>query len=412
MMSLRMQRLGVLPELPTTRSLPLDPPPELALLREREPLCRLRHRDGTLGWLVTTHALAREVLADPRFAIDYWRSPVGDPLERARVVDAGEQDFRKVMNAGALVAMNPPEHTRLRRLLTAFFTVRRMNEHRGSVERVVAACLEAMARSGPPVDMVEAFALPVPSMTLCELLGVPHGDRARFERPTAVIDDPAATADERIAAWNDFSEYARSVIERKRASPGRDVLSELVAAGELSDDELVGVAIQLFSGGHETTANMLSLSVFALLSERDRWQRVCADPSSIAGTVEELLRYLTITQVGALTRVALEAVELNGRTIAPGESVTVSLASANRDAARFHEPDAFDPARDAAGHVAFGFGRHMCLGQHLARLEVEVALRGLAARLPALRLALPAEDVVFHGGDHFLYGIHELPVAW
>jgi cytochrome P450 len=221
-----------------------------------------------------------------------------------------------------------------------------------------------------------------------------------------------ASFEERAAATSAFSDFAHTVIEAKRTSPADDLLSELVLKGELTDTELVGAAMMLFSAGHETTANTLALSTFFLLCDRSRWDALRADPSSIAGAVEELLRYITIVQTGAATRTALEDVDLNGTTIRAGESVCVSLAAANRDPARFTDPDRFDPSRDANDHLAFGHGRHMCLGQHIARLELQIGLAGLMRRFPTLSLAVPAQDVQLYHGDHQLYGVHELPVAW
>lgn len=396
-------------ELPTLRTHPFDPAPELARLRERRPLCRLRYPDGHLGWLVTSHALARAVLVDPRFSMRPPRRPVGDAARDVAVLEA---DVDSPGRSGELMGLDPPDHTRIRRALAVHFTAGRAEERRPQVERVVAGRLDAMERAGPPVDFVELFGQPVPSLVVCDLLGVPHADRERFERPTAVMDDPLASARDKIAASREFTDYARAVIEQKRAKPGGDLLSALVARGELTDDELLGVTSQVFIAGHETTPKMLALGTFALLWDRSRWEALRADPASVDGAVEELLRYLTIVQVGAFTRTAREDVELGGATIRAGEGVTVSLSAADRDPRRFADPDRLDLWRVARGHLAFGYGRHVCLGQHLARLELQVGLAGLLARFPALRLAVPAEEVRVHGGERFLHGVHELPVAW
>lgn len=397
-------------EFPTRRTQPFDPPAELGQLRDERPLCPLRYSDGAVGWLATSHGLARAVLSDPRFEVRPLRPPpVGAPETAAAVYEATADD---PTNAGSVILLDPPEHTRVRRLQTAHFTARRMSEHRAQIERIVADRLDAMEQIGPPLDLVETFALPASSFAICELLGVPRSDSERFEHLEAIVQDPTASVEEKLAANLQFADYVRGVIAHKRAHPSDDLLSELVAGGELSDEELTGVARLLFGAGHHTTATMLAFSTFALLCERDRWERLRADPSSIDGAVEELLRYLTIVQTSVLTRNATEDVELAGVPIRAGESVTVSLSAANRDPDRFADPDTLDIARDAMGHVAFGYGRHMCLGQHLARIEIQIGLAGLIRRFPTLHLNVSPDEVPMHSGDHLVYGVRELPVAW
>ena len=395
--------------LPTVRTRPLDPAPELISLCVRRPLTRLHYPDGHLGWLVTSHALARAVLIDPRFRVKPSRPPVGDPRENALIADAAQNDRSRV---GVIMALDPPEHTRLRHLQAPHFTSRRAREHRVELEQIVSDQLHVMEDLGPPADLVQAFALPVASAVICDVLGIPHDDRHSFERINATIEDPETSVDEKAKAIAEFSDYAYGLIARKRIQPTTDVLGELIAAGELTDDELAGIARMLVSAAHDTSATMLALSVFALLSERERWETLRTEPHAVPGAVDELLRYLTIVQLGAFTRTASEDVELEGIVIRAGEGVTVSLAAANRDPRRFAEPDRFHIHGDARGHVAFGYGRHVCLGQHLARLELEVGLTGLMRRIPSLRLAVAAEEVPLHSGKQFLYGVHRLPVTW
>jgi cytochrome P450 len=396
--------------LPIDRELPLEPPAELGRLREEGGLCRLRYPDGHSGWLVTGYALAREVLSDPRFRMELGRPPVGVAAEN---VAARKAAAERPETAGVLIGLDPPDHTRLRRLLTPLFTVSRMASRRPAIERSVAAQLEAMAAAGPPLDLVTAFALPVPAATICHLLGVPTDDFDQFDRPQAIIADRSASGAERAAAYEEFCVYSRGVVAGKRERPGDGLLDELIADGELGTDELAGIALQLFSAGYETTASMISTSVLLLLGDdRERWRRLGEGPEGVPALVEELLRYLTVAQLGALTRTATEDVELGGGRIAAGESVTVSLTAADRDGERFPDPDRFDPERDARGHLAFGFGRHMCLGQHLARLELEVALPALAHRFPQLRLAVPAAEIEMASSEQFLTGVRALPVTW
>ena len=391
-------------ELPTRRAGLFDPPPELAELRARRPVCPLRFSDGHVGWLVTRYDLARKLLMDSRFSVRPTRLVVGDVLAS------------DIPGEGVVIGLDPPDHTRVRRLQTAYFTPRRTAELRPAVERIVAERLAAMAASDPPVDLLQQFALPVPSMTLCELLGIPLGERERFEAQHDAAFDPGRSDEERDAAWEQFRRFAEEISERKRLAPTDDLLGKVVATGELTDAELVGVVEQLVSAGHHTTANMLALSAFFLLADPRRWEGLSAavrdDPATIEPAVEELLRYLTLLQIGAFTRTALEDVELGGTLIRAGESVSVSLSAANRDPQRFPNPDTFDPARDPSGHLSFGLGRHMCLGQHLARLEMQVGLRGLLTRFATLALAVPVDEIRLHEGEHVIQGVYELPVVW
>jgi cytochrome P450 len=397
--------------LPTTRRDLFQPPTELRSLRERQPLCPLRYPDGHVGWLVTSHALARRVLADPRFTTSQQRALAGDPARNSAVNAAVEQMPEA---AGGLLGLDPPEHSRVRRALARHFTVERVRAYATRIDETVERRLDVLERLGPPLDLVEEFATPVSALTLCALLGVPERDRARFERPTAVlIDDVPSTAEEKIETLRDFLSYCRSVLEQKREKPGLDILSELVAHGELSDDELVGAALDLFSAGHSTTSLMLGVSAFFLLSDPARARAFRTDPAARSRMVEELLRYLTIVPNGvgvAFTRTATADVEIDGTVIKAGQAVAVSLAAANRDPDRFADPDAFDIGRDAKGQLAFGHGRHVCLGQHLARAQMGTALGRLLERFPALRLAVRADEV--HVSLALDRWPRELPVTW
>lgn len=432
--------------MPTNRTL-FDPPAELGQIREQQPVSRLRYPDGHVGWLVTSHALARSVLGDTRFSMHPMRLPVpvGEPdkQQNAGMIAALRNEprfshvFRRYEREGRapydalddpellqelrssppsyffLIGTDPPMHTRLRRMLAGYFTVRRVSEYRDEIERIVAERLDAMEEAGAQVDLVETFTQPVVSLATCALLGASPSDRDKFERPAVIKTDPTLGADEKLAALQEIHDFTRRLIQDKRAHPADDLLSDLARRGELTDDdELADVAVQLFDAGHDTTANMLALSTLALLHDRDRWEALRADPTLIGNAIEELLRFVTLIQVGAFTRTALQDVDLDGTLIKTGESVTVSLAAANRDPDRFPEPDNLDLGRNAAGHLAFGHGIHQCLGQHLARLEMQIALKGLMRRFPTLRLAVPVDDIPLHPSDHFLYGMWRLPVTW
>jgi cytochrome P450 len=395
--------------LPTKRVDPLEPPPELGALRESEPIRSLAFPDGHVGWLITDYSLSRDLLTDSRFSVHPIRAAIGDP-------DVEGSFFRlasaRPEAAGTLVALDPPQHTRVRRALAAHFTIRRIGEYSPTIKRIVGEQIDAMEGEAVPVDLLESFALPVSSLTICSMLGGSRSDRGRYEQLSEIVDDPYADLDQKINALLDFFEFCRGVIEQKRSRPGDDLLSELVTKGELTTDEMVGVAQLLFEAGHRTTSGMITLSTNILLSERSKWEELVSDPSLLPGAVEEFMRFITVVQGGGMVRTATEDVELGGVSIAAGQSVLVSLSSANRDPRKFDQPDELDFTRQAYGHLAFGHGRHMCLGQHLARLEMHIALSGLIERLPDLRLAVPAAEIEYRDGEHQLAGALSLPVAW
>lgn len=389
--------------LPTARSNPFDPPAELAHWRGQGPLRRLAYPDGHLGWLVIGDRLARAVLTDPRFSAraDLIRSPVRRP--------GAEPFLGQPALPGWFVDMDPPEHTRFRRLLAGQFTVRRMNDLRPRVERIVDDHLDAMERAGPPVDLVQAFALPVPSLTICELLGVAYADRGEFQRHSTTLFSLDSSAEDGAAAMRALTDYLRHLVRHKRNHPADDLMSRLAEADGLTDDEAAGVGVLLLTAGHETVASMLGLGAFLLLRHPDQAAALRSGRAGVDQAVEELLRYLSIFHLG-VPRTAVDDVELHACRIRAGECVTIMLPAANRDPDRFDDPDRLDLARPSKGHLALGYGVHQCLGQHLARVELKVGYAALLRRFPTLRLAVPAETVAV-GGAGF-YGVHRLPVAW
>ncbi|MFI9235466.1 cytochrome P450 [Streptomyces sp. NPDC053079] len=392
------------PSLPTERINPFDPPPELAMLRTRSPLSRLRYPDGHLGWLVTGYELARAVLSDPRFS-------ARSELKRVPVARPGTDPFYgSTALPGWLVDMDAPEHTRLRRRLAGAFTAHRMRALRPRVEQIVADHLATMATAEEPADLVAEFAVPVPSLVICELLGVPYSDRGGFQRNSATLFSLRATAEQAARAMAELDALLTELARHKRRRPQRDLLSVLAADDELSTAEIAGTGVLLLSAGHETTAGSLGLGVFALLCHPDQLARLTADPDVADTAVEELLRYLTIFHFG-VPRTPLEDVSVVGEVLRAGESVTVSLSAANRDPGRFAAPDRLDIGRRASGHLAFGHGVHQCIGQNLARMEMRVGFPALFRRFPGLRLAVPPEEVSL-GRDTGFYGVHRLPVAW
>ncbi|MGW7551347.1 cytochrome P450 [Streptomyces rimosus] len=395
---------GEPPTLPTDRrtGCPFDPPGELTALSDR-PLRRMRYADGHIGWLATGHAAARAVLSDPRFSSRYELLHLPVPMP-------GMEGMTAVPPAptGDFLGLDAPEHTRYRRLLTGKFTVRRMRQLSERVEQFTHECLDAMEQAGPTVDLVEAFARPVPALMICELLGVPYAERDRFQEHVATLFDQAADAEARGAAFAAVGQFMGELVAAKRAEPTDDLLSDLTTS-DLTEEELIGVGGVLLAAGLDTTANMLGLGTFALLSNPDQLDALRADPGLAGQTVEELLRYLSVAD--PIPRAALEDVEIEGRLVRAGETVTVSVQAANRDPLKFPDPDRFDIHRKATGHVSFGHGPHQCLGQQLARVEMTVAFPALFARFPTLRLAVPPQEVPLRDRAN-IYGVISLPVTW
>ncbi|MEO3889243.1 cytochrome P450 [Nonomuraea sp. B5E05] len=390
-------------QLPTAREHPFDPPTPLRDLAAAGPLHPLAFPDGHIGWVATSRDLARVVLADQRFSArqDLRHLPFENPL--------GE-DTAAPMLPGMFLRLDPPDHTRYRRLLTAHFTVRRLDRLTPRIQQIADECLDAMERAGSPADLVQHFSLPIPSLVICELLGVPYADRAEFQGATATMASLGSSKEEFMAAMNRLYGYFRRLVAAKRAEPGEDLLSGLVADSDLTDEEITGIGLLLLIAGHETTANMLALGTYALLRHPEQLAALRADPALIDGAVEELLRYLSIIQFGA-QRTALEDVELEGVTVTKGQTVVISIPLANRDPEQFHDPDTLDLTRSSAGHVGFGHGVHQCLGQQLARIEMRVAYAALFRRFPGLRLAVPEEELAMKT-DMAIYGVHRLPVAF
>ncbi|CAM5561517.1 cytochrome P450 [Streptomyces abikoensis] len=388
--------------LPTDRpaGCPFDPPAGLAALREEQPLVPMRYPDGHVGWLATGWSTVRAILGDPRFSSRY--ELLHYPLP------GGPEGTLPPAPTGDMTGMDAPEHTRYRRLLAGKFTVRRMNALTERLEEITTAHLDAMERRGGPLDLVEAFAQPVPALMICELLGVPYADREVFQRHTAALMDQDSSPEEMQAAMAGLQGYLQALVPAKRAEPTDDLLSDLTAS-DLTDEELTGLGGFLLGAGLDTTANMLAHGAFALLSNPDQLAALRADPGLADRAVEELMRYLTVAHT--TVRSALEDVDVDGRLIRAGETVTLSLQAANRDPERFPGPDALDLHRRATGQLGFGHGIHQCLGQQLARVEMRVAFPALFARFPSLRLAVPPGEVPLRHRSN-IYGVQRLPVTW
>jgi cytochrome P450 len=397
------------PELPPVhmRRDAFDPTPELREIRETVGVRTAKNAFGMDVFLVTRHEDIKEVLSDhERFSNG---RPPGFVVPGAP--DIPEEELASA-RAGNLLSLDPPEHQRVRRMLTAEFTIRRMRLLAPRIVEIVDAQLDAMEKAGPPADLVESFALPIPSLVICELLGVPYDDREDFQRRSARQLDFSVPIPERLELSRRSREYMGSLVERARRQPGGDILGMLVRehGAELTDDELIGIASLLLLAGHETTSNMLGLGTLALLRHPDQLAAVRDDPGAIGPAVEELLRWLSIVH-SAIPRITTTDVEIAGVPIPAGQLVFVSLPSGNRDPDFVDSPEVLDIGRGAPGHLAFGHGVHHCLGAPLARMEMRIAFPALLRRFPALALATDFGDVSFRS-FHFIYGLKSLEVVW
>jgi cytochrome P450 len=385
---------------------PFDPPSQITALRQTRPVSPMAFPDGHQGWLVTGYDAVRQVMSDTRFSSRQDVGVIHVPFETPGMPAATEPSPQL---PGLFISMDPPDHTRLRRKLTGAFTVKRMKQLEEGIVAITEQQLDALARLTPPVDLVREFALPVPSLVICELLGVPYADRESFQSNSSKFMVRDVDLETKMAAFGAMMGYLGQLCAAKRAEPGEDILSDLARDEDLTVDELTGMAFLLLLAGHETTANMLALGTFALLEHPEQLAELRADASLLPDAVEELMRYLSVADI--FYRYATEDVEVGGETIPAGSTVVVSLLAANRDPLRFEHPDVLDVHRKVRGQVAFGHGIHQCLGQQLARIEMRAGFAGLLRRFPTLAMAVPAGEVRLRT-DMNIYGVHELPVTW
>ncbi|MFD8092195.1 cytochrome P450 [Streptomyces malaysiensis] len=397
-----------LPEFPMPRAAgcPFDPPPTTRALHTERPVTRVRLWDGSAPWLVTRYADQRALLGDPRVSSE--ATLPGFPHASA--------GFRE--NAGrrrSFITMDDPEHARIRRMVTGPFAIKRIEALRPEIQKITDDLIDTMLAGPTPVDLVRALALPLPSLVICKLLGVPYEDHDFFQRNSSLLINRHSSVEDVVGANEALTDYLEGLVVAKLADPADDMLSELagrVRAGELTQRDAANMGVLLLVAGHETTANMIALGTVALLENPDQLAvlRETDDPKAIARAVEELLRYLTIVHNGR-RRVALEDIEIGGETIRAGDGIIVYTGTGNWDAEVFPEPERLDIGRDARRHIAFGFGIHQCLGQPLARVELQVVYGTLYRRIPTLRLATGIDQLPFKE-DGLVYGVYELPVTW
>jgi hypothetical protein len=370
---------------------------------KEQPISRVRLWSGKEAWFVARYDDARAVLGDPRFSND--NSLEGFPHETPAV---REHRMEKM-----LIGMDPPEHTTLRRILVRDFMVKKIEAMRAQVEQIVNDLLDQIMQEGSPFDFYRSFALHIPRLVVSEMLGIPNQDSAYLTGLLETISSTEATAEEGREANDAFLDYLDQLALAKEREPGDDIISRLldhVAAGEMSRRDVLLNSRLLVVAGFESTAKQMTVGILLLLCHPDQLAALRSDPALMGHAVEEILRYVTIDHFGR-RRVATEDIEVGGQLIKTGEGVVISHSIANRDPNAFPNPADFDIRREARHHLAFSFGPHQCLGQPLARLELEIALDTVLRRMPDLRLAVPFEELRFMHNST-LYGVEELPVTW
>lgn len=397
------------PDYPMERSAgcPFAPPAQMLEMNQTAPLSRVRIWNGSTPWLVTGHEVARALFADSRVSVDDRRE--GFPHWNEHMLSTVDKRPRSVFTADA------EEHTRFRRMLSKPFTFRRVEALRPVIQEVTDACIDEILAGPQPADLVARLALPVPTRVISDMLGVPYADHEFFQEHANAGLARFAAADAMQKGAMSLHQYLINLVEEKQAHPAEDAVSDLaerVTAGEISVKEAAQLGTGLLIAGHETTANMIGIGILALLEhpEQAALLRDSDDPKFVANAVEELMRYLSIIQNGQ-RRVAIEDIELGGATIRAGDGIIIDLAPANWDPATYPAPDRLDLTRDAGQQLGFGYGRHQCVGQQLARAELQIVFHTLLRRIPTMALAIPFDDVPFKH-DRLAYGVYELPVTW
>ncbi|SDS17932.1 cytochrome P450 [Jiangella sp. DSM 45060] len=393
-----------LPAFPMPRPTPFDPPAEYAAVRAAGGLARVRLFDGRAAWLVTGYDEVRSLLADPRISADRTRPGFPFPTAGREALERSGRTF---------IQMDPPEHGRLRRVFTRYFAVKRIETLRPMVQEIVDELVSDLLTAGPPADLVPALALEVPARTICRVLGMPFEDRHRIQELDHRRNTLTTSPEDVRRATEEMLGYADALIARKQREPADDLVSALVAdqlgGDTVTRDELIAAVRLLITAGHETTANMISMSIATLLRHPEQLRELRADPSLVPNAVEELLRYISIFHISP-TRVATERIEIGGHVIEPGDGVIAAVAGANRDDTAFADAHRFDPRREARHHVAFGYGVHQCLGQPLARIELQTVLETVLRRIPSLRLATDADSLSVK--EYAFLSLTALPVTW
>jgi len=383
----------------------LEPDPQYAELRRSEPVCRVQLPYGPPAWLVTDYDLTKAVLGDPRFS---RAAAVGRDNPRESAVDLSQV-------AESVVSMDPPEHTRIRSLVGKAFTPRRVAELQPRATEIANSLLDEMIAAGPPADLVSSFSFALPVIIICELLGIPDGDRHAFRGwADATLSTTTVTPVQEQDAFLHLAGYLAGLFAERRARPGDDLLTGLVQARDnddrLSESELLVLGMALLVAGYETTARQITNMTYTLLTHPAQLQLLIQEPGLLPGAVEEMLRF-NVFGSAINPRIATADVELGHVLIRAGEPVLCARSSANRDEKVFSRGDQLDFRRSPNPHVAFGYGPHFCLGANLARMELQVALGTILSRLPGVRIAVPEESLTWHDTT-ILRGLAAFPITW
>ncbi|MDH6630005.1 cytochrome P450 [Streptomyces sp. LBL] len=400
-----------IPDYPFDQPNTLEPPQEWAETRAKCPVAQVRMPSGDVVGLLTGYEEVRGLLTDPRFSRNLARQGA------ARMSTTEDGGLFNRPAEGDVDNQEGPGHRRWRRLISPAFTIKKMEAWRPRVQQMADDLVDAMVAEGSPADLRAAVALPLPVRVICALLGAPSEDQDRFARWSEVLLTLTRyTQSEVDDAHREFHAYASDLVERKRTHPGDDLLSELTQIsdtrdGRLSHDELINTVVGLLLAGHETTSNMILKMTALLMAQRERYEAVRADPGLIPSTVEEVLRMDTLGGVG-IPRFITEDTAVGGVPVRAGSTLFVNLHAANRDEHKFPDPDRFDPRRENnAQHLAFGAGPHFCVGQTLARVELQVCLATFAERLPGLRLRDTPDDLRVRDGVA-AGGFEDMWVIW
>ncbi len=374
-------------------------------LQENQPFAKVKLKlDGSEAWLLTRYDDVRTVLVDPDVSAD----PTSEGYPQ---ITAGHRETAK--RPGDFVYMDDPEHHKFRSLLTSEFLVKNLRGMADDIADIVDGLAQDLLKAESVMELVDDFALPVPSMVICRMLGVSYDDHDFIQEVTKPRLKINNTAEESVAAMTALIEYLDKVVTDKEKNPTDDILSRLAAkveTGEITYDEVVNISRLLVSAGHETTANLISLATVLLLQHPDQMAALLADPDLAPSATEEVLRYTSIVHTTP-RRTALKDIEVNGHKIAKGEGIIPLTAMANRDASVFPDPDQFDITRGARNHLAFNYGPHHCLGANLARLEMQIVMQRFYQHFPGLRFAKPFDEINFKM-DSLMLGAYELPVTW
>lgn len=394
------------PTLPVNRTCPYKPLAEHVRLREECPIAKVKLPNGRTVWVATSHKDIRAILSDPRFSSNR-RDPNFPTFAHERPPSSNLKPM--------LLELDPPEHAQARRAVLGEFTIHRINALGPRIQQIVDEHIDAMLAGPRPVDLVQALSLPVPSLVICELLGVPYSDHEFFQTRSSHLVNQKTPAEVITRSVMELMQYLGQLVASKMQKPtddllGRQIQKQLEETGSVDFEGMLSMALLLLIAGHETTANMISLSTLVLLQHPEKLEAIKQDPSKTLGAVEELLRYFTIAE-SALGRLAKEDVEIGGVVIKAGEGVVALANTANRDPEVFQNADELDLERGSRNHLAFGFGPHQCLGQNLARLELQIVIDTLFRRIPELRAAVPYEELSFKDSST-VYGMNEFPVTW